>query len=224
MPDPLPEFLQELAHNSELQATMLVAVVALLGILYMLRARTTRWWREHNTNKIIKRLGAQAIRNIQLPDGTGGEVTIEHLLLGRNGFIIVGIMRFDGLIFGGRLTDQWTQVLGRRSYKFDNPNHYLQRQINAINQIVPGTPVSGRHLFNNAKFPKDKPDSVLLLNDLKSLPERPRQRDIPDQSTKPVLQRSRLRISSGLRIRPISRFPDQRSAGGAHRSTGASGA
>ncbi len=181
MPHSLPEFLQELAHNSELQATLLVAVVALAGLLYMLRLRLRHWWHERNTRKIIKRLGASAIENIQLPDGTGGEVTIEHLLLARDGIIIVGVMRFDGLIFGGRLTDQWTQVLGRRSFKFDNPNHYLQRQVNAIRQLVPGVPVSGRHLFSNAKFPKDKPDSVLLPSDLKTLPERPRQRDIPKQ-------------------------------------------
>ena len=179
MPESLPELLQGLAHNSEVQATLLVAGVALLGLLFLLRARLRHWRRERNTRKIIHRLGARVINNIRLPDGTGGEVTIEHLLLARDGIIIIGIMRFDGLIFGGRLTDEWTQVLGRRSYKFDNPNHYLQRQINAINQVVPGTPVSGRHLFTSAKFPRDKPDSVILLGDLKTLPKRPQHGDIP---------------------------------------------
>jgi hypothetical protein len=181
MPDSLPEFLQELTHNSELQATLLVVVVALSGLLYMLRARLRRWRCERNIKKIINRLGARVMENIQLADGTGGEVTIEYLLLTHEALTIVGIMRFDGLIFGGRLTDQWTQVLGRRSYKFDNPNHYLQRQINAVSLIVPGIPVNGRHLFTNAKFPKDKPDSVLLLSELKTLPKRPRHGDIPKQ-------------------------------------------
>jgi hypothetical protein len=45
---------------------------------------------------------------------------------------VVGVLRFDGLIFGSGHIDQWTQVIGRHSYKFDNPDHYLQRQINAL--------------------------------------------------------------------------------------------
>ena len=175
------EFLQALMNNSELQATLLVAAVAVAGLLYVLRTRVRRWRCERKVKKFIHRLGARHIEDICLPDGTGGEVIIDHLLLGRDALLIVGIMRFDGAIFGGRLTDQWTQVIGRRSFKFDNPNHYLQRQINAISLVVPDTPVRGWHLFPNAKFPKDKPDSVLLLSDLKTLPARPRRGDIPKQ-------------------------------------------
>ncbi|MBT8117284.1 MAG: hypothetical protein KJO66_05590 [Gammaproteobacteria bacterium] len=179
MPATLPEFLDELASNSEWQATLLVVLVTLAGVLYLLRNRTRRWNSERKTRKIIQRLGARRIENIRLPDGTGGEIIIEYLLLAPDALVIAGIMRFDGLIFGARLTDQWTQVLGRRSYKFDNPDHYLQRQLNAIAQIVPDVRVTGWHLFTNAKFPRDKPDSVLLLSDLKTLPPRPRDADIP---------------------------------------------
>jgi hypothetical protein len=179
MPVTLPEFLHELTRNSELQATLLVAAVALAGLVYVVRKRVLHWRAERRIRKIIRRLGANRMENICLPDGTGGEVIIENLLLAPDALVIVGVMRFDGLIFGARLTDQWTQVLGRRSYKFDNPDHYLQRQINAIHQVLPDLPVKGWHLFANAKFPKDKPDSVLLLSDLKRLPPRPRQADIP---------------------------------------------
>ena len=179
MPFSIPEFLHELANNSELQATLLVVAVALGGLLYVLRNRVHRWRCERKTRKLIQRLGARRIDNINLPDGTGGEIIIEHLVLSPEAIFIVGVMRFDGLIFGGRLTEQWTQVLGRRSYKFDNPNQYLQRQINAISQVVPGVPVKGLHLFPNAKFPKDKPDSVIQISDLKTLPGRTRPGDIP---------------------------------------------
>ena len=179
MPDTLSELLQEFTTNSEYQATLLVIMVALGGLLYVVYKKLRRWHGEHRTRKYIKRLGARCIRNLRLPDGTGGEVLIEYLLLAPDALVIVGIMRFEGLIFGARLTDQWTQVLGRRSYKFENPDHYLQRQINAIAQIVPDTTVRGWHLFPIASFPKDKPDNVLLLSDLKNLPPRLRRRDIP---------------------------------------------
>ena len=179
MPVTFPEFLHELTHNSEFQATLLVAAVALIGLLYFIRKQLQRWRCERKIRKVIHRLGARRIQNIRLPDGTGGEVIIEYLLLAPDALVIVGTMRFDGLIFGARLTDQWTQVLGRRSYKFNNPDHYLQRQINAVSQLVPDVAVRGWHLFANAKFPKDKPDNVLLLSDMKTLPSRPRYADIP---------------------------------------------
>ncbi|MGB5259243.1 MAG: NERD domain-containing protein [Gammaproteobacteria bacterium] len=179
MPVTLSEFLHKLINNSEWQATLLVAAVALAGLLYVISKRVLHWLAEYRIKKIIRRLGACRVKNLRLPDGTGGEVIIEYLVLAPQALVIVGVMRFDGLIFGARVTDQWTQVLGRRSYKFDNPEHYLQRKINAIKQILPDVPVRGWHLFANAKFPKDKPDSVLLLSDLKTLPPRPRHGDIP---------------------------------------------
>ena len=122
------------------------------------------------------------MKNIHLPDGTGGEVTIAHLLLGRDAILVIGVMRFEGMIFGSPHTDQWTQVLNRRSYKFVNPDHYLQRQINAVRLIAPGARVRGWHLFDHgSKFPKDKPDNVLQPGDVRSLPKRPRRDDTPKQ-------------------------------------------
>jgi hypothetical protein len=120
------------------------------------------------------------MENIRLADGMGGEVTIEHLVLGRDAILVVGVMRFEGLIFGSPHTDQWTQVINRRSYKFDNPDYYLQRQINAVRLIAPDVRVSGWHLFGrSAKFPRDKPDNVLQLGNIRSLPKRPQRGDIP---------------------------------------------
>ena len=105
-----------------------------------------------------------------------------HLLLGRDAIVVIGVMRFEGLIFGSPHTDQWTQVLNRRSYKFVNPDHYLQHQINAVRLIAPGARVSGWHLFSHgSKFPKDKPGNVLQPGDVRSLPKRPRRDDIPKQ-------------------------------------------
>jgi len=91
-------------------------------------------------------------------------------LLGRDAILVIGVMRFEGLIFGSTHTDQWTQVINRRSYKFDNPDHKLQDQINAVRLIAPGVEVSGWHLFGHgANFPKDKPDNVLQPADVRSL-------------------------------------------------------
>jgi len=180
--DSLHSLLQEQLNNNYLLAAVLATVIVMPLLLFLFRTQLKSWRQEHNIRKVIRRLGVQSMENIRLPDGTGGEVTIAHLLLGHNAILVVGVMRFEGLIFGSPHTDQWTQVINRRSYKFDNPDHYLQRQINAVRLIAPGATVSGWHLFcHGAKFPKDKPENILQLGDVRSLPKRPKHNDIPKQ-------------------------------------------
>ena len=182
MLDSLHPLLQELLNDNDLLAAVLATVIVIPVLLFLFRTQLKNWRQEHNIRKVIRRLGVRSLENIHLPDGTDGEVTIAHLLLGRDAILVVGVMRFEGLIFGSPHTDQWTQVINRRSYKFDNPDHYLQRQINAVSLIAPGARVSGWHLFGlGAKFPKDKPDNVLQPGDVRSLPKRPRCDNIPNQ-------------------------------------------
>ncbi len=182
MLDLLQSLLYNLLNNEDLQAAVLVTVIVLPVMLFLFLKQLKNWRLEHNIRKVIRRLGLRSMKNIRLPDGMGGEVTIAHLLLGRDAILVIGVMRFEGLIFGSPHTDQWTQVLKRRSYKFANPDHYLQRQINAVRLIAPDTRVSGWHLFGHSStFPKDKPDNVLQPGDIHSLPKRPRHDDIPKQ-------------------------------------------
>ena len=182
MLDSLHPLLHELLNNNNLFAAVLATVIVMPVLLFLFRTQLKNWRQEHNIGRVIRRLGMRSMKNIHLPDGTGGEVTIAHLLLGRDAILVIGVMRFEGLIFGSPHTDQWTQVLNRRSYKFVNPDHYLQRQINAVRLIALGARVNGWHLFGHgAKFPKDKPDNVLQPGDVRSLPKRPRRDDIPKQ-------------------------------------------
>ena len=174
--------LQELLNSNTLLAAVLAIAIVMPVVLFLFRARLKNRWQERNISRAIRRLGVCSMENSQLPDGTDGEVTIEHLLLGRDAILVISVMRFEGLIFGSTHTDQWTQVINRRSYKFDNPEHYLQRQINAVRLIAPDVNVSGWHLFGHgAKFPRDKPERVLRPGDVGSLPKRPRRTDIPKQ-------------------------------------------
>ena len=182
MPDSLHPLLQQLLNNNDLLAAVLATVVVVPVLLFLFRTRLKNWRQERLIRKVLRRLGVQSMENIHLPDGVGGEVTIEYLLLGRDAILVIGVMRFEGLIFGSPHIDQWTQVINRRSYKFDNPDHNLKRQISAVRLIAPDVKVSGWHLFgHSAKFPRDKPDNVLQPGDVRSLPARPRRGDIPKQ-------------------------------------------
>lgn len=159
-----------------------VIPVAIACLLVILRTPLHNWRQERQIARAIKRLGARTMKNVHLPDGMGGEVIIEYLLLTRDAILIVDVNRFSGLIFGGDNTDQWTQVINKCSYRFPNPGHYLQQQVGAVRIVIPKARIEGLHLFtHDAEFPRDKPPGVLQIKDVRKRPRRPKPRDIPKQ-------------------------------------------
>ncbi|MEN8206092.1 MAG: nuclease-related domain-containing protein [Pseudomonadota bacterium] len=159
-------------------------VLAVLLILTYLFRNSLRYWREgHQITRAVKRLGARMLRDVILPDGMGGDISIDFLVLSPDVILVIGIKRYDGMIFGGAQTDEWTQTINSRSYKFPNPDYYLLQQVSAVRRIVPKTPTRGLHLFtDNAVFPWDKPSNVLQVKDLRSSStRRPRPKDIPEE-------------------------------------------
>lgn len=180
----MTELFQNLMQTPALSTVQLYTVLAVPGAVVVLavlfRKQLGNWREQRQVARMIRRLGARKLRNLQLPDGMGGEVTIEYLLLTRDALLVVGVKRFSGLIFGGPLTDQWTQVINRVSYKFPNPDEYLQRQVNAVHMLAPGVTVTGLHLFTHgASFPRDKPDNIMSTREIGQLPKRPKYKDIP---------------------------------------------
>jgi hypothetical protein len=124
---------------------------------------------------------ARVMRNVNLPDGMGSEINFDFLVLTTDSILVIGVKRYDGMIFGSANTDEWTQTVNSRSYRFPNPDIYLAQQLSAIRSIVAKVPVKGLHLFTNtAIFPWDKPDNVLQLKDLSGRNmSRPGLKDIP---------------------------------------------
>ncbi len=181
MMDMFPIWPENLTTGNRLWVTGLLMLVLLLMLMYLLRNSLCYWWEGRRITRAVKRLGARMLRNITLPDGMGGEVNIDFLLLSTDAILVIGVKRYDGMIFGGVQTDEWTQTINTRSYKFTNPDIYLSRQVSAVKSIVPKAPVRGMHLFiDNATFPWDKPSNVLQVKDLRgSNTRRPKLKYIP---------------------------------------------
>jgi len=181
----MDDILKQLLENppvNEQQLYLILAILAgLLALFFLLRPPMRRWWQERQISRAVNRIGARVMHNVRLPDGLGGEVVIDNLLLAKDAIVVVDVKRFEGLIFGSNNTDKWTQVINKCSFKFPNPGRYLQLQINAVRTVVPKVAVRGLHLFtHNAEFPKDKPSSVMLLDDIRAQPGRPKLKDIPE--------------------------------------------
>jgi hypothetical protein len=113
----------------------------------------------------LERVAFAAAHQVLVPDGMGGFIHIDHLLLTPRGVLVLDTRRVAGLIFGGDQMSDWT-VMGRgRRYTFDNPQPVLYDRIAAVKALVGDTPVEGRLLFSNAgKFTKGIPKWVLMLD------------------------------------------------------------
>jgi hypothetical protein len=148
---------------------------------YLLRIPLRSWQEQRQIRRAVKRLGARVMRDVSLPDGIGGEINIDFLVLASDAILVIGVKRYDGMIFGSANTDEWTQTINSRSYRFQNPDVYLAQQISAVRTLAPKAPVKGLHLFSDtASFPWDKPDNVLQLKDLLGRNiSRPGLKDIP---------------------------------------------
>jgi hypothetical protein len=113
----------------------------------------------------LERVAFEAAHQVLVPDGMGGFIHIDHLLLTSRGVVVLDTRRVAGLIFGGDQMSDWT-VMGRgRRYTFDNPQPALYDRIAAVKAIVGEVPVEGRLLFSNVgKFTKGIPRWVVMLD------------------------------------------------------------
>ena len=124
-------------------------------------------WKSRNRNnrkqllRRLKKMSEGIMIDIEIPDGVENIVHLDCLLLTRAGLLVIDIKDYAGLIFGAESIDVWTQVLGNRSYKFDNPLFQNQERVMAVKSLALGAPVSGHVLFTSAgEFPKGKPEGV----------------------------------------------------------------
>ncbi len=112
----------------------------------------------------LERVGYRAVHQVLVPDGMGGFIHIDHLLLTPRGILLLDTRRVAGLIFGGDQMSDWT-VMGRRRFTFDNPQPALFDRIAAVKALVGDVPVEGRLLFSNlGRFTKGKPKYVMMLD------------------------------------------------------------
>ncbi len=114
----------------------------------------------------VRKLGVATLRNIVISDGMDGRVMIENVVLTPGGIYILPIKRYCGIIFAADNMDTWTQVVGKRSYKFPNPLPELDTYVIAIRNLLPDVNVSGSILVtHDAEFPKGKPQRVVPINE-----------------------------------------------------------
>lgn len=146
-----------------------LALLAFAIIIYLNRKKIKLGWLNLKTRYYLNQLGIKQVSNLQCPDGLGHYFTIDRLILRHDGITLLVFKRYPGKIFCADQIHDWTQMLGNKSYRFENPLYDLNNQIKAVSSCVPNVPVNGFLFFDHlAEFPKGHPDSVFHL---KNIPE-----------------------------------------------------
>ena len=157
----LESILKKLNLPSELVAIAIV-VLALVVLLIVNRRRIQSWFREWRIQRCLNRIGSAQIRNLVCADGLEGYYKIDRLALTRDAILLISYKPFGGNIYCAERISEWTQVIGQKSFKFENPLFELENQITALRLLIGDAPLHGYLFFDNsALFPKGHPDSVL---------------------------------------------------------------
>ena len=156
-------------HSPTLVTWFVTGVLLILG-LFLQIAWIKEYLGERKLNNLLKNAGVESLHNISIADDMDEKIFIEHLILTANYILLLGVRRFRGLIFAAEKIDLWTQVIGKKSYKFENPLHQLESDAIVLNTKIENTKVAGKVLFiNGSEFPKGKPKDVITISEIKEL-------------------------------------------------------
>jgi len=140
-----------------------VAVV-LIGLIVWL------WLKRRSRSSIRDAIAAVAIERLDdvlVPDGMGGEIHLEHLLLTARGLLVINVKRYEGVVFASERMDQWTTIGSDGRSTFKNPLASLYDRVAAVRGLVRDIEVTGFLLFpSQADFSKGRPNDVILPEDL----------------------------------------------------------
>ncbi len=104
-----------------------------------------------------------------MPDGMGGVMHIDYLLLTSRGILVVDLRDVAGNIFGGDQMTEWTAMEGARRQTFPNPQGALYDRVAVVRSLAGELGVEGRILFTRrGRFPKGLPRWTLMVDSLRT--------------------------------------------------------
>ncbi len=104
---------------------------------------------------------------LQLKDGT---TQVDHILVSRFGVFVIETKDYKGWIFANAKQANWTQVLFKRKFKFQNPIFQNNRHVRAVQGLLdflpPGAIKSVVVFTGEAEFKTEIPQGVFCISGL----------------------------------------------------------
>lgn len=143
-----------------------VGVVLVAGVSAGVRALLGRRAERRNQER-IESIAYEVLRNVLIPNGNGGQLHLNYLLLTERGLLIIDLFDIPGAVFGGDQMFQWTAIGRKLRFTFSNPQPILYDRIAAVKLLAGDVPVEGRLVFTQrSDFPKGKPKHVVRIDQL----------------------------------------------------------
>ena len=157
--------LEQLPGRLNLESGVIVIIILLMAItliLYINRKQLKLRLREWRVQRCLNEIGHEQIRRLSCPDGLDGDFEIDRLALTRDSIILINYKRYAGRIYCAERIAEWTQVVGQKSFKFENPLFELENQMTSLRLLCGNVPITGFLFFNHsATFPKGHPHTIL---------------------------------------------------------------
>lgn len=157
------------------------------GVMLWLRVTAVR----RDVARTLRTISDRLVRDVVVPDGVGGYVPVDALMLRDRKLYVLDIRDVEGAVFGSEKMDIWT-AMGRKRYQFNNPIRPMHDKVAAVKYLLPGIDVSPRILFTSrGHFPKGRPNGVQLLEEFAQpfLRARPKQPPELDGATQEIWSR-----------------------------------
>ncbi len=143
----------------------LAAMMLVIVTVMVVSRRRADWPRK--IQDVISCVSDKSLRDIVIPDGAGGQIHLDYLLLTSKGLVVLDIKDVGGNVFGSNKMDNWTVIASNDRLSFRNPQGPLYDRVAAVKSLANEVPVTGRIVFTErARFPKGTPDHVVQLNTL----------------------------------------------------------
>lgn len=138
-----------------------LAVVVLLIAILIVRARGRD--RDGGIRRALASIAVDSLEDVLVPDGMGGFIHVEYLLLTARGLLVVNVKPYRGIVFASDRMDDWTVIRDGARTTIANPIGPLYDRVAAVKQIVRDVDVHGFVLFpEGADFSKGQPKAVIL--------------------------------------------------------------
>ena len=142
-----------------------IAVVSGIGIGLLIAWGWRRYRLRRQRLALVARITSVSVdhvRDVLVPDGNGGVLHLDFVLLTPRGILVVDLRDVAGNVFGSDQMSDWTVMEGAQRSTFTNPQSALYDRVAAVRAIAGSVPVEGRIVFTRrAVFPKGLPRFTL---------------------------------------------------------------
>ncbi len=164
-----------------LVAATAILIAGLITLFIWLRMTASR----RHTLSTLRNISDRLLHHIVLPDGIGGHIAIDALVLRDCKLYVLMLRDAEGAIFGAEKMDQWTAISRYRRFNFRNPLYVMHDQVLALRALVPEVEIVARIIFTrHASFPKGRPDDVELLEEFAKPLRRPKKIPVTELDTR----------------------------------------